>query len=223
MIIIAIALLWIAIGVTVGIIEGRRGRWRRSWVLFAVFGPLSIPLARYARNDPPVPATVVERGAPGTGDLNVLVGVDGSACSRAAVAQVANALGGRLRRVTLATVLDVDTAASHDDSVLYPNPWPEEDEARRHLADAAKLLTGVAPRTVVLAGDPAAALTRHATEQGDDLIVVGARGRGLSELVFGSCATRLAADSPVPVLVVPQPSPASSPTGDGSPAREAAA
>ncbi len=205
MTIIFIVVLWIAVGVTVGIILGRRGHWRRGWVLSGLFGPISIPLAVNAARRAPVPPTVIEPGEPAAGALNVLVGVDGSACSTAAVTHVADVLKGSRHRVTLAAVLDLDTAAPHDDNFLYPGPYPEEEEARRNLAQAAQVLGGLGttPRTVVLAGDPAAALTTYAKEQGEDLIVVGARGRGITRAVFGSCATKLADGSSVPVLIVP--------------------
>jgi len=47
-----------------------------------------------------------------------------------------------------------------------------------------------------------AALDTIAAEDGYDLLVVGARGAGLSKVLLGSVASRLAARASVPVLVV---------------------
>jgi nucleotide-binding universal stress UspA family protein len=54
---------------------------------------------------------------------------------------------------------------------------------------------------VVAAGRPAEVLSRLAAEGGDDLLVVGSRGAGLSKVLLGSTATSLAAHAKVPVLV----------------------
>ena len=58
-------------------------------------------------------------------------------------------------------------------------------------------------RTLVLTGDPARQLVRHAREEQCDLVVVGTHGRtGLSRAVLGSVAERIARSCPCPVLVV---------------------
>ena len=60
-------------------------------------------------------------------------------------------------------------------------------------------------RLVLLAGRPAEALQRLAIEGGYDLLVVGARGAGLSRVLLGSTATTLAAHAKVPVLLASDP------------------
>jgi nucleotide-binding universal stress UspA family protein len=55
---------------------------------------------------------------------------------------------------------------------------------------------------VLRSGQPAAILDRIAAEDGYALLVVGARGTGLSSVLLGSVATRLAARASVPVLVI---------------------
>lgn len=58
-------------------------------------------------------------------------------------------------------------------------------------------------RSRVLSGAPAAEILRHAREEGCDLLVIGTHGRtGISRLVLGSVAARVARESPCPVLVV---------------------
>jgi nucleotide-binding universal stress UspA family protein len=60
----------------------------------------------------------------------------------------------------------------------------------------------VIPELVLRSGQPAAILDRIAAEDGYGLLVVGARGAGLSSVLLGSVATRLAARASVPVLVI---------------------
>ena len=53
-------------------------------------------------------------------------------------------------------------------------------------------------------GSPATQIVEVAKDQGADLIVVGARGRGVIAAEFlGSVSTSLLQDSPIPVVVVP--------------------
>jgi nucleotide-binding universal stress UspA family protein len=71
----------------------------------------------------------------------------------------------------------------------------------------------VHPRLVLLSGRPADELECLAMDEGYDLLVVGARGAGLSTALLGSTATTLAARGRVPVLVAGgEPAPASRPT-----------
>lgn len=209
MVAVAVVAAWLAVGALVGVFEARRGYWRRGCVVSAVFGPFAIPLALAAhRRQAEMAAPVVlTRGRARCGRLDVLAGIDWSADSLAAATVAAQLLGTRLRRLTLATVLDYDTAAPHDDSVLHPEPWPEETAARAALEQAGgdvRARAGVEPDSVLLAGDPADALVRYAHEGGYDVIVAACRGRGLSKLLLGSCASRLACRTTVPVLLIPR-------------------
>jgi nucleotide-binding universal stress UspA family protein len=59
---------------------------------------------------------------------------------------------------------------------------------------------------VFLQGDPAAEITRYATEAGMDLIVMGTHGRtGLERLLLGSVAEKVMRDALCSVLVVKLP------------------
>jgi nucleotide-binding universal stress UspA family protein len=201
-----IVLAWLAVGTAVGIVEARRGRWRRGWVVFAILGPFAVPLALGRRSEPTPEPVVLTTGTAAGGSVDVLVGLDGSAASEAAAELAVGLLGGQVRTVTLATVLDLDTGAPHGDSLMHPEPWPEEQEARRQLArgaDALEAATGHDATTVVLTGEPAAALERYAGRGGYHVVVIGTRGRGLTKSLLGSCATKLARQSSLPVLLVP--------------------
>jgi nucleotide-binding universal stress UspA family protein len=58
------------------------------------------------------------------------------------------------------------------------------------------------PALVMWSGQPADVLDQVAIEDGYGLLVVGAKGAGLSTVLLGSVASRLAAQASVPVLVV---------------------
>ena len=60
----------------------------------------------------------------------------------------------------------------------------------------------VAPELQLMSGPPARTLDTIAAEDGYGLLVVGARGAGMSSVLLGSVATKLAARASVPVLIV---------------------
>jgi nucleotide-binding universal stress UspA family protein len=206
MTVIVIAVLWLGIGAAVGVVQARHGHWRKAWAVSALIGPFAVPLALRGRHIAAPDPVVLARGRARRGRVDVLVGVDGSRESVAAATVAVGLLGQRVGRVTLAMVLDVDTAAPHADSLLYPEPWPEERIAREQLGAARAALrssTGHDAGTVVLAGEPADALEAFALGEGYEVVVVGCRGKGLSKRLMGSCASMLAGRTSVPVLIVP--------------------
>jgi len=208
MVYVAVVVAWLVVGAAVGVVEARHGHWRHGWVASAVLGPFAIALALERRHLPPPSPTVLTSGRARRGPVDLLVGFDGSESSMDAAALAIGLFGPLVRRVTLATVLDVDTAAPHADSTLYPEPWPEEQAARDKLDGAVSSLEadfGVKAGSVILAGAPADALERYAAEAGYEVLVIGCRGRGLSKLVLGSCASTLACTTKVPVMLIPAP------------------
>lgn len=219
MVYVIVAVVWLVVGAAVGVIEGRHGHWHKAWVVSAILGPFAVPLALQHRHDAPPRPTVLSRGRARRGPIDLLIGFDGSESSMSAASLALRLFGPRVRRVTLATVLDVDTAAPHADSVLYPEPWPEERAAREQLESAAAALeieAGDKPGSVILAGDPADALERHAMDDDYEVIVVGCRGKGLSKLLLGSCASSLACRTNVPVLLIPAEPAISAPNASGT-------
>ena len=74
--------------------------------------------------------------------------------------------------------------------------------AQRGRAQSGRAEQTVMPALVMRSGQPAAVLDQMAVEDGYGLVVVGARGAGLTTVLLGSVATRLAARASVPVLVV---------------------
>jgi nucleotide-binding universal stress UspA family protein len=155
--------------------------------------PLAFSRARQARELP----RAVDAGT-WRGPVDVLVGVDGSAESIDAATVVAALLGDRVGRLTVALVIDFDTALGGENG-------PAHRAARLELTHAADTIAASVVHdvdTALLAGKPADALVARATEGRYDVIAVGCRGRGATKLLMGSVATHLSRRGPVPVLIV---------------------
>jgi nucleotide-binding universal stress UspA family protein len=188
---------WLAIGVVLAVVMGRRGFdpfvW---WLLGTVLGPLAIVLAVASGRERRHRAPVHQGGVPVRGCVDILVGLDGSAHAVVALQMALDLLGDRLGRVALATVLPLDDSSQRR---------VDKSAARERLdgvaATVARAGSEVPPRMVLLYGQPADELERLAMDEGYDLLVVGARGAGLSTALLGSTATTLAARGRVPVLV----------------------
>ena len=190
-----IAATWITIGAGLSILMGRRGHDAYAWLVLGMFlGPIALVLAVYTdRNPLPHDPRVLAQPARGSGPVDVLVGSDGSAESRAAADAIVHLLGPRIGRFTVARVVpyfcgtDVQAVAT--------------EELR---AEGARL----EPREVgleLIEGAPHAALTDLAAAAGYDLLVVGTRGAGLTDELLGSTAVELARHSKLPVLLVGAP------------------
>ncbi len=138
----------------------------------------------------------------------ILVAVDGSEPSERAA----------LRALDLAKALGANLKLVHAVAPLvYPAeammvPTGELEKARLDAANdllkevGARLAAQAGPvklDRVVLSGPPAETIADEAKTQGDQLIIVGSRGRGaIARLLLGSVADRIVHISTVPVLVV---------------------
>ena len=194
-ILIAALLVWLAIGLTASVMMGRRGHDAFGWlVIGTVLGPVAIPIAvRTIREEQPTRRREIRAGSPGTGSIDLLVGLDGSEASERALRRSLELLGDRVGRLTLATVLGHEGPATG---------WSDEADAVSALERIAAALPGHEPGAVVLRGRPADALVSHADEHGAELLVVGRRGHGATKALLGSTAHRLAQREGVPVLIV---------------------
>jgi nucleotide-binding universal stress UspA family protein len=197
-IILLIAAVWLVTAVVVTLVMGRRGHDLFNWaVLSVIFGPLAILLAIDAVRREPRAAAAPKRihaGSRGPGSVRVLVGIDSSAESNAALRHAVELLGERIGVLTLAAVIDYDAAQTS-------RPWGVEADAERTLERSAAEVTAFDPETIVLAGAPATALAEHATTEGYDLLVIGSRGHGASKAVLGSVASKLVRHPGLPVLI----------------------
>lgn len=78
----------------------------------------------------------------------------------------------------------------------------EEDEALRWASERLAS-AGFQPRTHLLDGEPAVALTEFAKERNIDLLIMGAYGHSrIRQLVVGSTTTTILRRSTVPVLIL---------------------
>ena len=196
--ILVLIVVWVLCGAGTAIVMARRGHSLLKWVPIGIaLGPTAIAFALGVRADT-VPERQsrrrLRRGEPGRGPVRVVVGLDGSAASEEALRTVTNLLGPRLGRLTLATVCDLDAGVG--------SGTPTSVEARTRLEQASATVSPVRPDLVVLSGPPAAVLAEFAREEAADLVVIGARGAGLSRRLIGSVARTLASEARPPVLIV---------------------
>lgn len=160
-------------------------------------------------------ATLVEMGDDGEGVIvsgasgvsgQVVVGVDGSASSLAAVE--AAAAEARLREATLKVVHAFVWPALHvplGPSPLGPDDGGLRNEVETMVAQAVERARTVAPgidvTSSVVSGEPLATL--EVQSRSAELVVVGSRGLGgFVGLLVGSTAVHLAAHGRCPVMVV---------------------
>jgi nucleotide-binding universal stress UspA family protein len=196
-------LAWVAFGVALAVFMRRRGHDLFPWLLpGVVFGPLLLPYARgRLRNERPTGVQVLGEGGDRGGTIDVLVGIDGSPESRAAMRDALHILGTRVGRFTLATVVDYETAAP-DRELRSDRSWHDPRVGlAADLATLAAMVPSAHAGTIFLTGQPARALAEYAHRNGYELIVVGPRGKGLSHVVLGSVASDLARGAKVPILI----------------------
>ena len=192
--------IWLAvaftIGITLAVVMGRRGHSAFEWFLIGlILGPIALLLAwgRFRSEPASLNREIVDAvpGA-GTGPVDVLVGIDGSAESETALRTALEILGPRIGRLTLAGVTEFDYGSSQAQA-----DTKRALERLRAMAASASLSS---PGVVILSGRPADALSEHALRDGYQLLVVGRRGRGASKAILGSTAEKLAS-APIPVLI----------------------
>jgi nucleotide-binding universal stress UspA family protein len=199
---------FVCIGFVLAIVMGRLGRSPFAWGLLGlVLGPIAMLLALVeVRNERPWWTRLVASGDPGSGPVDVLVGIDGSPESAAATTAALELLGDRVGRLTLVAVTDLDDSyAGREERVRLQGELERQAEAVRawlRELDGPAQAKQVVPELQLMAGRPATTLDTIAAEDGYDLLVVGARGTGMSSVLLGSVATSLAARASGPVLIV---------------------
>jgi nucleotide-binding universal stress UspA family protein len=133
----------------------------------------------------------------------IVVGFDGSAHARKALARAAEIANG----ATIAVVSAASPARLLRDPAGGVSPEdPADVEARTEaLAEARKYLEdkGIAAQYVTGHGNPADVIVQEAEESGADLIIVGTRGLNAAQrVVLGSVSTNVVHHATVDVLVV---------------------
>lgn len=136
---------------------------------------------------------------------NILVAIDASQTAMTALEEaidVARSEGARLTLVGVAAPPRLVFSAGP----LYV-PYPTQDELVRGVRNLLERAEALVPpdipvSTVVRTGSPAHEIVKRAREGEHDLVVVGSHCRGLvRSALFGSVSRKVAARSPVPVLV----------------------
>lgn len=208
---ILIALVWAVIGLLIAFVMRRRGHDFFVWLVLGVpLGPLVVPLAieRVRFHEA---AEHQSRGAPTPphAGFDLVAGVDGSQEAVDAIETAIALFGGMLSSVTLATVVDFDAIESFTGQ--------DTQTAARDLLDRVAASVSYEPvDKIVLFGRPDVALAEFARTSGTELIVVGARGHGATEALFGSITAKLVGQSEIPVFVGPSTaSPAESGVSSG--------
>ena len=176
------------------VIVGTRGRGRMAG---AVLGSVSRQVAAAA----PCPVVVVPASASLELDGSVVVGVDGSTGSRAALRWAGAHATGQIKVIHV---------LEHPFDPVYDEPgleWGDPLEMGRQLVDTFVAET-LGDRgdvvTSVEKGSPRSVLVDAASP--GSMIVVGARGAtGFDGLLLGSITTSVLAQAQVPVVVLPEP------------------
>ena len=171
-----VLLIWVAVALTIGItlavLMGRRGHSAFEWFLIGViFGPIALLLAwgRIGSEPASLNREIVDAvPGPGTGPVDVLVGIDGSTESETALRTAVEILRRRLGRLTIAGVTDFDYGSSQAQA--------DTKRALEGLRAMAASASAPAPGIIILSGRPADALSEFALRDGYQLLVVGRLG-----------------------------------------------
>lgn len=193
-----IAMAWVGTGLVVAFVMRRRGHDFYVWLaLGTVLGPLVVPLAiERARFHGAVESESAAIPTPPHRGFDILAGVDGSDESIDAIRSALDLFGDAVTSVTIATVLDYDSESA------AAGAEPRE-KAEAMLRDVASGLDRNFVSSEILYGRADRALAEYARTHGAELIVVGARGHGASETLFGSITSRLVGARELPVYVGP--------------------
>jgi nucleotide-binding universal stress UspA family protein len=164
----------------------------------AVLGSVSSSVLHHAHS--PV-AVVPEPHTPGTRDPRVVVGVDHSPASRAALLWAAEHAARRKVLLVPVLVREPSWAVEAPLGQLAASLAQLESNEVRALHDAVPNDIDVVVEPEVLAGHAGAALLEIVQPQ--DVLVVGSRGRGgFAGLLLGSTSTSVAQHAVCPVVVV---------------------
>ncbi len=158
----------------------------------------------YCSRHSTVPVALIPSDVPALHDhLDVVVGFDGSPHAHTALRWTLT----HLRRSARVSVVRAFTDQSVAGEVLAPSPETAETTARRELEQGVAAVLEEVPghppvEMAVLPGDPRAVLRTAGSAA--DLLVLGARGHGVLELLLlGSVASALTHHPTVPTVVVP--------------------
>lgn len=192
---VLVLVTWVSLGLVSVVFLGRHGRRSPAWYVVGVaLGPILLPIAlELGRRH----GVVLSRTEPVLGQMpcrTVLAAIDGSRESEDALEDAARTLAPQGAQFVLLTVLDPDIGEND----------PDAERGARALLESRseRLPQGCLPTAHEVAmGDPGSTILDRAAARDVDLIVMGRRGRGLSERLLGSVADYVVRRSPRPVLL----------------------
>lgn len=160
--------------------------------------------------------------------MKILLAVDGSPCSNAAVAEVCQRPWppqSEVRLITVDSPMDKERLPGASPSVFDEINMQLRTEALRRLNDAAAVFKESAPglpvTPVLLEGYPKDVILEEADRWGADLIVVGSHGYGaVRRLFLGSVSLAVATGARCSVEIVRSPPPQLSSSSSPSTKRE---
>jgi nucleotide-binding universal stress UspA family protein len=124
------------------------------------------------------------------------------------------AAGSELTEINIIHVVEPFKSLAHwvSDDVALKMENEAVRVARKYLDQTVEKLTlkGIRAEGIIAKGNPPEVIREYAVKTGVDLIVMGTHGRtGFSRLMFGSVASSVTHNSPVPVMLVPPNTPVS--------------
>lgn len=190
---------WLAGGAATALLMGRSGHDFGLWLALGVLlGPFAAFFAQ-ERHRLDRESAVPRTGKLPSGRFDALAGIDGSDESIAAVRKALSLFGDSMTSLTLATALDYETSGS------FTGIGPQSNAYSR-LVEVGSTLDFAPIEMVLLYGSPGKTIAGLAQEAGFELIILGARGHGMSETLFGSVTKTLIDSAPVAVFVGPHAS-----------------
>jgi nucleotide-binding universal stress UspA family protein len=191
-----VVITWVAIGLSAVIYLGRHGRRSPAWFVIGIaLGPILLPIAlEIAQREGTVLSRTVPPDVGAPARLTALVAVDGSEESDEALADAVRLLAPEGARFVLLTVLDPDLGEN--------DPQARRDAEDLLASRAARIPAGsLPPVREVVAGEPSQVILERAGADAVDLVVLGRRGRGLSQMLVGSVADQVVRRSAHPVFL----------------------
>jgi hypothetical protein len=164
---------FLCIGFVLAVVMGRLGHSAFAWGLLGlVLGPIALLLALLSvRNGRPSWSRLVAGGYPGSGPIDVLIGIDGSRDSAAAATTALDLLGDRVGRLALVAVAAIDdSVAGREEQARLQAELERQAQAlpiaQRGRAPSGRAEQTVTPALVMRSGQPAAVLDRMAVQDG---------------------------------------------------------
>ena len=144
--------------------------------------------------------------------MKILLAIDGSSHSEAAIADVARGSWPDGTAIEILSVIHASAPLAIDPAIVMAASYVEQVQERRRrptmLVNAARDRIeadawGVQVTTKILEGNPRNVILDEAREWGADLIIVGAGGYGIGRhMILGSVAGAVVANAPCSVQVV---------------------